>query len=221
MILIETFIIAMNYYINKLPIYSYNGKIINPSLLNKNNNNKYTIDIDKKIIELLGIKYRNPFPDKRKKKKIEENILKETINNFTEIGKILLMKHLINYEKYREFLKKKIEKEINISDTSLNIILEKKSYNVSELFIKEINNLSEHIELEEINFNKNPDHIKENDKSLNALFYKIDFPISIPYKDYNLHLNKDGYQQDKMDNIILLDQYKINRPISKLPFFKN
>ena len=208
-ILIETFIGAMNYYIYKLPVYAYNGKIINPLIYNQKNKNKYILDIDNDFIELLGIEYKNPNPDKiikikNKKSRTEKNqIINDTINNLTPIGKIILVKHLLDYKK-------------NIYKYNTKTI----AYDVSELFIKDISKLLDSMTLEKIEFSSNIEHISESDENLDSLFHKICFPINIPLKDYKLVLDENGYIIDEMDEIPLLAQYLPNREINELPFFK-
>jgi ribosomal protein L22 len=208
-ILIETFIGAMNYYIFKLPVYAYNGKIINPLIYNQKNKNKYILDIDNEFIELLGIEYKNPNPDKireikNKKSKREKNeIITNTINNLNPIGKIILVKHLIHYKKYIDKFK-----------------TEPIAYDISELFVKDMSKLLNEMTFEKNEFRSNTEHISKSDKNLDSLFHNICFPINIPLKDYKLVLDKDGYVKDDMDTIPLLAQYLPNREINELPFFK-
>ena len=214
-ILIETSIVAMNYYIHKLPIYSYNGKIINPCMLDKNNN-IIILDIDVNFIKLLGINYNL----KHEQRSITPNI-ENTIEKLTNIGKLLLIKHLINYEKYRDNYIK-IEHVENIK---------KSCYDIPKQFEIDIKNIIKNIDkwlfiiynIKKKKFNKTMNHnIITNNNNLNINFNKIFFPINIPIKDYNIYLNEYGYDESKMgDDIIFLSQYIPDRNIEELEVLYN
>jgi hypothetical protein len=64
-ILIEVSCVALDYYITKLPIYNFNGIILNQHLYNKlNTTNPFKLDIDYKIVHILNIEnYINPIKD--------------------------------------------------------------------------------------------------------------------------------------------------------------
>jgi hypothetical protein len=66
MILIELEQFCVDYYINKLPVYSFDGKLLEPYMCNYNNKNLYQLNIDYEFINLFGIKnYFNPLSRNR------------------------------------------------------------------------------------------------------------------------------------------------------------
>ena len=61
-ILIEVYCVALDYYINKFPIYNFNGILLNTHLYNRlNYTNPFKLDIDYRIIYIFNIEnYINP-----------------------------------------------------------------------------------------------------------------------------------------------------------------
>jgi len=82
-ILIETEKIAISYYSDKLPIYSCEGKLMVPHMMNTNNPNPGLLLIDPRLIKLFGIKdYLSP---KYKEKEIES-----IVDQLTDYGLVIL-----------------------------------------------------------------------------------------------------------------------------------
>ena len=98
-ILIEREDISLSYYLHKLPVYDYMGKIILPYMKNNNNEiNPLILDIDELIIQILGLKnYINPIKKEKKKYNISEQM-----NNFTNPG-LLLFNLIFIYQRVKRY----------------------------------------------------------------------------------------------------------------------
>ena len=84
-ILIEVSCVALDYYITKLPIYNFNGILLNQHLYNKlNTTNPFKLDIDYRIIHILNIEnYINPIK-RHNYNQITDTIQKQIFRNLNE-----------------------------------------------------------------------------------------------------------------------------------------
>jgi hypothetical protein len=84
-ILIEVACVALDYYITKLPIYNFNGILLNQHLYNKlNTTNPFKLDIDYRIIDILNIEnYINPIK-RNNYNQITDKIRKQVFHNLNE-----------------------------------------------------------------------------------------------------------------------------------------
>ena len=88
MILIESEEIGLWYYFNKLPVYDFNGNIINIHL----NNNCDILDIDIEFTKMIGLpNYLNPNPDKQ----IKITNLEDVVKNINDLALIILYNHIV------------------------------------------------------------------------------------------------------------------------------
>jgi hypothetical protein len=81
----EVSCVALDYYITKLPIYNFNGILLNQHLYNKlNTTNPFKLDIDYRIIHILNIEnYINPIK-RNNYNKITDKIIKQVFLNLNE-----------------------------------------------------------------------------------------------------------------------------------------
>jgi len=172
-ILIESENIGIDYYINKLPVYNYQGKLLVEYMFN----NEYTgikskiLDIDIRFIKMLGIKnYINP-----KFKTINYDIdMKQVVNDLNHFGLIILSYH-IYYNQYK--------KRYNLSTEIQN-----KINNIDDIRIPDIN-ISEH-NLTNIHFN-----IYNNNLGLNECGFTTE-PNKVFYK-YLVYMNSHKIDHKK------------------------
>ena len=84
-ILIEVSCVALDYYITKLPIYNFDGILLNQHLYNKlNTTNPFKLDIDYRIIDILNIQnYINPIKQNNLNR-ITDKIREQVFTNLNE-----------------------------------------------------------------------------------------------------------------------------------------
>jgi len=101
-IILEIEYIAYDYYLHKVPIYDFNGNLINTFIKNNNSPHPFTLDIDYRFIYLFRVqKYINPIIEKNKDI-LTPSIIEEIENNLNiEAVKIIyfLNQKLPNYYK--------------------------------------------------------------------------------------------------------------------------
>ena len=87
-ILIEIEYISIKYYIDRVPVYDFNGYLLQPSMYNRFNNkeNRYILKLNPICFKILGI----PVKDKN-----SEDDIKTAIDNLTGIAKIILTYHYL------------------------------------------------------------------------------------------------------------------------------
>jgi len=174
MILIEKKLIGMLYYLNKLPVYSFeNGKIINPILAF---NNKFTLNINEYFKKLFGL----DIP-------IIKNIKDEEINN--------ILKYIDNTQLYiiKIMLKLYIEKVYPL----LPKIIEKISYNLLE----KLNNFTNEFNNEFNNkFNQN-EILKQKKNYFYNLNYVVHLPLINYNFNFNKSIDKPLINQLIEDSV--------------------
>jgi len=103
-ILIEVYNVALDYYITKLPIYNFNGILLNHQLYNKLNSlHPFKLDIDYRIIHIFNItNYINPIKDNNQKIITPDilNIFYKNINEQTGKAIYSIYKNLTSYSNY-------------------------------------------------------------------------------------------------------------------------
>jgi hypothetical protein len=177
-IIIEVIIIAFPYYFDILPIYDYNGKLLNPKMINKTKSVK--LQIDPVFVEILGLQKYYIIGEEHKK---IENI-DVYINQIAPNVLSLLLVHL-SYKQEFELLQKKNIIRFNeyiFNNKMLELAIE--NFNTNNLFTKtNINsNLQEKLNEVKDNYNNIFDTYNKNirkkiyDKLLNrfAYFYTDD-----------------------------------------------
>jgi hypothetical protein len=190
-ILIEDESAGLDYYINKLPIYNFEGKLLVSYMYNGLNKQNYLqiLDIDYRFIRMLGIKnYTNPICDKQIKK-MDNNLIVSAVNNLTNYGFIILTYHLLvcpNKNRYNisEALKNRInnfEIEQRLDSTDFKIPL---TYTTTHNFTSKdnltnvyFNMYNSKLQLDANGYVNNPDRI-----TYKSIFYR---------HKYDTHRNKD------------------------------
>ena len=111
-VLIEIESVALDYYLNKLPVYNHEGILLVPHMYNSlnNPNNLNILDIDIQFIKMLGIKnYINP-----NYHELREFDMQTVVNDLNPFAFILLSYHIfVNPYKYRYNLSIELQNRIN------------------------------------------------------------------------------------------------------------
>jgi len=129
-ILIETEIVSVDYYLHKLTVYNYIRELILPNMFDKNNiKNPLNLDIHPMFIKILGLKnYLNTVENDYKKLDINECILK--INPFAFI---ILTNH-IKFSNYRYDLSNELITHIERYNytNKITLTIDKSPHNLEE-----------------------------------------------------------------------------------------
>ena len=188
-ILIEVCIVALDYYSTKLPIYNFNGVLLNHQLHNKLNTlHPFKLDIDYRIIHIFNItNYINPIKENNHKI-VTESILDVFYSNINELsGKAIysVYKNLLSNSNYlyisfskmpllRYFVDHYIEPEIVfIIRESERDITEEDTNNLCQSVYHMIDN-----RIDNININKFD--------IINGIDLRIDKYLQIPRINYDL-----------------------------------
>jgi hypothetical protein len=169
-ILIEKELIGINYYINKLPVYDFNGILMDPKL---SINNQYELTINPVFKKMLGMKFLIEFNTSSDK-------IKEVVDSLTVIGNVILFYYskLTNKSKRYSLSKELLDSFIILSE---QINYYKKKINTSGKSNKILKYFNED---EFINNNIHNTDEKDN-------IYHVD--ITLLNYDYNFELNSNGY----------------------------
>jgi hypothetical protein len=197
MILIESYIVAILYYINKLPIYIFeNGKIINPILLNNLTENKFKLNIDPIFVKIFGLKqYLNTSYENNTINNIKINEAIDDINPYSLylIQAMIYKKIIKNFNNY--FLSKNDVKKKELFAVNFFIKI-KKYYYLSE-YLKD---KFKQIDIFNYNFNSNFNtnkiyklnrNVKINNhhnEDNNIDISNINFNVNLPLQEYNINL---------------------------------
>jgi len=202
-ILIENEIAVLDYYINKLPVYNFEGKLLVSYMYNGLNKQNYLqiLDIDYRFIRMVGIKnYTNPICDKQTKK-MDNNLIVSAVNNLTKYGFIILAYHLLvcpNKDRYNisEALKNRInnfEIEQRLDSTDFKIpITDTRTHNFTSqdnLTNVYFNMYNSNLQLDSNGYVNNPHRI-----TYRSIFYR---------HKYDTHRNKD---------LLRMWKYKLKEP---------
>lgn len=196
-IIIELESIAIDYYLDKLPVYDINGKIIEPNLANKTNKYQYILDIDVLFVHIFGIKnYINPNKESHTIHPDEIIIrVNEAIDNFTKFGIIILASCLSicsNTNRYN--IANKLYDKIQNIDKIIDELSESTIHSeIEPLTAIPNHNNSQNDNLENVCFGINI-YGQTTDKILNPLIlsttgYKCK-PVRVPY-EFNYFFNYD------------------------------
>ena len=136
MILIENEIVGLNYYLYKLPVYNFEGKLISPYMGNLFNNKSSILDIDINFINMLEIKnYISPNINKNNSK----YNLSDVVNDLNPIGIIILSHYIIFIKNNISFnISSELITKINntnkykYNDNYKNFICSDKNHNITD-----------------------------------------------------------------------------------------
>jgi hypothetical protein len=123
----------------------------------------------------------------------------------TDLGKLLLAKHLLNYQKcinyFTQLIKDSPFTTLSPQNKDQYIVLSKK-YNIHELFKKDIekNVLGGKLRQNNIIIPPEMEHSIDN-------FDKIYFPVNFSIDNYNLSLDDSGYDFIKMNKVPFLNYF--------------
>jgi hypothetical protein len=192
-ILIEIESAALDYYINKLPVYNHEGRLLVPNMYNSLNkiHNLQILDIDTRFIKMLGIKnYINPNPNYCEPIEID---IQSVVNDLNPFGLILLSFHLLfNTYKNRYNLSIELQNRINNFE-----ILKQPSCDFKLTLVDKVHNFIPKDNLTNVYFNIYVSNLRLDDTG-----YAID-PNRIYYK-YVYNHQKNDIEKRKTE----LDKFK-------------
>jgi hypothetical protein len=186
-ILIELESVGFDYYIDKLPVYDYNGKIIDPNMANIFNKYPYVLDIDDIFVKLIGMKnYFNPNndnPQLKLNKKDLDVVMKKIVNNIFSVANLALSAYFL-YCSYKS--RHNISYELYMSIINIGANMSKYLDYRESIYFKEHNkNPIDNIQNVSFGINLAGQHSKN---SLNPLVLTITGygckPITLPFRQY-------------------------------------
>ena len=168
-IVIETERVVLDYYINKLPVYNHEGKLLVPNMCNNSNDgmNLRILDIDIRFIKMMGIKnYINPNDIE-----YEEIDIQSVVDNLTPYGLVLLSFHLA-HNKFRNRYNLSTELQNRINEFKITEIPDSSDFKIDWTSISPQKTFFDHYH--------------------HPLYYLYDVYFDI--YNYKLKLNADGYE---------------------------